>query len=265
MERAPRFESAQTRDAVAQVLDYGSFLETLTNDDLITLITSQSGGEGIEDFRDGEAFEEWYNEHKSDSLDNLRPVRMVLVGLGVDDRASRIVKLLRSGIDISLLTFHSFSHDGATILARHVRADYRTCPRAMVLSTGRAGVGYSQGDSRATGGGCSRRVGRKTADWCVKLPARPSGCCPSTSFRPRLYAMQGRIRSADYSKFDPINVFLDFLPPKFTLLRIVSGLEAPDRGRVERQLLARFSKLRHNRATLLADRAMPCSPLRTFF
>ena len=33
MERAPRFESEQTRDAVAQVLDYGSFLETLTNDD----------------------------------------------------------------------------------------------------------------------------------------------------------------------------------------------------------------------------------------
>ena len=64
MERAPRFESEQTRDAVAQVLDYGSFLETLTNDDLITLITSQSDGEGIEDFRDGEAFEEWYNEHK---------------------------------------------------------------------------------------------------------------------------------------------------------------------------------------------------------
>ena len=71
---------------------------------------------------------------------------------------------------------------------------------------------------------------------------RATGCCPSTSFRLRLYAKQGRIQSADYSKFDPINVFLDFLPPKFTLLRIVSGLEAPDRGRVERQLLARFSK-----------------------
>ena len=39
-------------------------------------------------------------------------------------------------------------------------------------------------------------------------------------------------------------MFLDFLPPKFALLRIVSGLEAPDRGRVECQLLARFSKLR---------------------
>ena len=106
------------------MLDYGSFLETLTNDDLITLITSQSGDEGIEDFKDGEAFEEWYNGHKSDSLDNLRPVRMVLVGLGVDDRASRIVKLLQSGIDISLLIFHGFSHDGATILARHVEAEF---------------------------------------------------------------------------------------------------------------------------------------------
>ena len=66
--------------------------------------------------------------------------------------------------------------------------------------------------------------GQKDCGLVRELPARLSGCCPSTSFRPRLYAMQGRIQSADYSKLDPINVFLDFLPPKLTLLRIVSGL-----------------------------------------
>ena len=95
---------------------------SLSDDDLADLIAGQSGGEGIENFESREAFEEWYSEHKADSLDNLRPLRMVLVGLGVDERASRIVKFLQCGLDISLLTFHGFSHDGATVLARQVEA-----------------------------------------------------------------------------------------------------------------------------------------------
>ena len=98
---------ALTRDAIAQILDYGSSLDSLSDDDLADLIAGQSGGEGIENFESREAFEEWYSEHKADSLDNLRPLRMVLVGLGVDERASRIVKFLQCGLDISLLTFRS--------------------------------------------------------------------------------------------------------------------------------------------------------------
>lgn len=38
-------------------------------------------------------------------------------------------------------------------------------------------------------------------------------------FWPRLYAKQGLVQSVDYSKLDLSNVFDDFLPPKFTLLR----------------------------------------------
>jgi spermidine/putrescine-binding protein len=38
-------------------------------------------------------------------------------------------------------------------------------------------------------------------------------------FWPRLYAKQGLVQSVDYSKLDLSNVFADFLPPKFTLLR----------------------------------------------
>lgn len=38
-------------------------------------------------------------------------------------------------------------------------------------------------------------------------------------FWPRLYAKQGLVQSVDYSKLDLSNVFDDFVPPKFTLLR----------------------------------------------
>ena len=38
-------------------------------------------------------------------------------------------------------------------------------------------------------------------------------------FWPRLYARQGLVQSIDYSKLDLSNVFDDFVPPKFTLLR----------------------------------------------
>ena len=38
-------------------------------------------------------------------------------------------------------------------------------------------------------------------------------------FWPRLYAKQGLVQAVDYSKLDLSNVFDDFVPPKFTLLR----------------------------------------------
>ena len=42
-------------------------------------------------------------------------------------------------------------------------------------------------------------------------------------FWPRLYAKQGLVQSIDYSKLDLSNVFDDFVPPKFTLLREEGG------------------------------------------
>lgn len=46
-----------TRDAVAQVLDYCTKLETLSDSELGILITEQSGKHGIKKIED---FEEWY-------------------------------------------------------------------------------------------------------------------------------------------------------------------------------------------------------------
>ena len=55
----------------------------------------------------------------------LRPVRMFLVGLGVDERTNRMVRISwpERGVDISLLTFHGYTHDGKTLLARQVRVE----------------------------------------------------------------------------------------------------------------------------------------------
>ena len=115
-----------TRDAVAQILDYCTYLETLSDPDLATLIAEQSGKHGIKRIAD---FEEWYASQAGDAL---RPVRMVLVGLGTDVSAHRMVAYLaEGGIDIRLLTFHGYMHGDSMLLARQVRTaeDPHTRPR----------------------------------------------------------------------------------------------------------------------------------------
>ena len=108
-----------TRDAVAQVLDYASFLEFMPEGELADFIAAGSGTHGAESIGD---FAEWY-ESKSggQELSALKPVRMALVGLGVDERATRMAQLLAGkGVDFSLLTFHGFTYNGATFLARQM-------------------------------------------------------------------------------------------------------------------------------------------------
>ena len=108
-----------TREAVSQVIDYCSFLESLDVDALKELITSNSGNHGIDEIED---LEEWYGERTSGKpLDELMPMRMALVGLGADDQAARMVGYLRDrGVDISLLTFHGYKYEGVFFLARQV-------------------------------------------------------------------------------------------------------------------------------------------------
>jgi hypothetical protein len=108
-----------TREAVAQVLDYASDLAESDPENLTRLIQENSGRAGIEKFDD---LEDWYSEQypNSEGLLAGRP-RMVLVGLGVDERALRVVNFLSSGgMDIEVLTFHAFESAGQVFLARQV-------------------------------------------------------------------------------------------------------------------------------------------------
>ena len=105
-----------TRDAVAQLMDYASALDSMDEDDLLEHISDRSGGRGIERIED---FQEWY---QPEDLESLKPLRMFLIGLGADDTTRRIVEFLanNSNLDISLLTFHGFTHEGKTLLAKQV-------------------------------------------------------------------------------------------------------------------------------------------------
>ena len=110
-----------TRDAVAQILDYASDLESRDIDSLAGHISEHSGKHGIEKIED---FEEWYGEQfDGQDLESLRQIRMCLVGLGVDARTERMVTFMANGMDISLLTFHGFIHDGTTFLAKQVHVE----------------------------------------------------------------------------------------------------------------------------------------------
>ena len=110
-----------TRDAVAQIIDYASDLESKDFDSLVDHISEHSGKHGIEKIED---FNEWYGqEFDGQDPESLRPLRMCLVGLGVDAKTERMVTFMANGMDISLLTFHAFAHDGRNFLAKQVHVD----------------------------------------------------------------------------------------------------------------------------------------------
>ena len=106
-----------TRDAVAQVIDYGSYLDALP--DLENYVARYV--KEYEQQEEIENFETWYNERFDDQNTELKPIRMILVGLGVDDKAQRMVEFLQeNGINIHLLTFHGFLHNGKTFLVKQL-------------------------------------------------------------------------------------------------------------------------------------------------
>ncbi len=111
-----------SREAVAQIIDYASFLDNLDLNALAEHISEKSGAHGIAKI---DNFQEWYSSEGFGELESLKPLRMFLVGLGADDRTERMVRFLaqNSGMDISMLTFHAFDYDGKTILAKQVEVE----------------------------------------------------------------------------------------------------------------------------------------------
>lgn len=107
-----------TRDAVAQAIDYCSYLESLTETELATYIANHSGKNDVDKIDD---FESWYGDRQGKQMISLRPIKIELVGLGADARAHRMVKFLAErGLDISLLTFHGYQCGDRMLLARQV-------------------------------------------------------------------------------------------------------------------------------------------------
>ena len=118
-----------SRDAVAQIIDYASYLNAMDPASLASHISESSGAHGIDEIED---FKEWYGQDFGE-LESLKPLRMFLVGLGVDGTTERMVKYLANGdIDISLLTFHAFLYNNKILLAKQVEiaGDIGSGPRS---------------------------------------------------------------------------------------------------------------------------------------
>jgi DNA-binding HxlR family transcriptional regulator len=122
-----------SREAVAQVLDYASFLYDLDVERLCKHISERSGTGGIDKIED---FENWYQENFPTNPEGYTGnPRLVLVGLQVDETTHRMVNFLaEGGLDISLITFHAFKNDGGQFLARQVEVHSENPP----------GPGYSK-------------------------------------------------------------------------------------------------------------------------
>jgi hypothetical protein len=102
-------------------LDYASWLASLDTEKLSEHITEMSGRNGTQKI---ESFPDWYRENFERSVGDIGRPRMVLVGLGADDRAKRMVEFLAAAsVDISLITFYGFTENGETLLARHVEVE----------------------------------------------------------------------------------------------------------------------------------------------
>lgn len=130
-----------TRDAVAQVLDYASDIAGMDANRFAKLIEDNSGRNGIDAIPD---FLDWYSQTypNRDSIFEEVP-QMVLVGLGVDQRALRIVDfMVNTGVEISLLTFQKRCK---TNKWNNLRGDYQL--RTMDQGSGSAGTG-SEKDGR---------------------------------------------------------------------------------------------------------------------
>lgn len=105
------------RDAVTQVLDYASAISAMDVETLAEHVQVRSGRGGVERIPD---FRIWY-EAKFSDLQRLFPVRMVLVGLGVDEKALRIARFLEDrGRQIEVITFHAFRDGETTLFARQM-------------------------------------------------------------------------------------------------------------------------------------------------
>jgi hypothetical protein len=112
-----------TREAIAQAIDYASYLASLEPEELCLHINKRSGNHGTESIDD---FAQWYYNHFQRPAARIGVPRVMLVGLGVDDRAKRMVEFLaRCELDISLVTFHGFIQGGKTLLARQVEVQSR--------------------------------------------------------------------------------------------------------------------------------------------
>lgn len=111
-----------TREAIAQSIDYASWLAGMNQESIAQHIVDRSGTGGIEKIDD---FDGWYQEsYPNNPSGYTGQPRIVLVGLGADERTERMTSYLaQSNLDISLITFYCFKRGDVIFLAKHVNVE----------------------------------------------------------------------------------------------------------------------------------------------
>ncbi|TSC91405.1 MAG: hypothetical protein CEN90_534 [Parcubacteria group bacterium Licking1014_17] len=115
------------RDIVAQVLDYASWVEGLTNEKISNIAKNYFGTKRtLED-----AFMEKFGTELPETLNEHH--KMLIVGSEIDNSSERIIEYLSKtyGVSINIATFQYFKHGGKEFMARVFliepsEADYRT-------------------------------------------------------------------------------------------------------------------------------------------
>ena len=173
-----------TREAVAQIVDYCSYLESLSEADLASYIAGHSGTNDVDKIDD---FEAWYSDRQGGKeLSDLRPTRMVLVGLGVDTRATRMVKFLAErGVDISL-------YDVPRVSVRRQNASCQTGGRepptlaAPVVEEGTPTWSFARRTPSGPGSSASKASGRRCSTRSAQGPVTKQERRGITFFLPKL-------------------------------------------------------------------------------
>ena len=161
-----------TRDAVAQAIDYASYLESLDEETLENLIYKHSGNNGI---RKIESLSDEWTDVSQLGIETppLKPIQIVLVGLGVDEGTERMVRYLaQGGTPIALLTFHGFTHGSQTLLARQVEVS----PELSQKAKHRSGISTEKLNKLAEEWGVSEML----ADMKASFKERKSFFVPQT-------------------------------------------------------------------------------------
>ncbi|WP_436985518.1 endonuclease NucS domain-containing protein [Streptomyces sp. enrichment culture] len=128
------------REVVAQVLDYGSWVQELTNEQIRDIYTSYARGRGLAEELD-EAFAVRFGGTPPEVLNSTHA--LTIVASEIDAATERIVTYLASGfqVPVNVLFFRYFEDEGRSYLARTWLMDEA---EAVVPSAGAKGRGKQE-------------------------------------------------------------------------------------------------------------------------
>jgi hypothetical protein len=111
-----------SREVVAQALDYGSWAQTLSHDDILGIFEGYRNGAALE-----EAFAERFHTSPPEELNDSHT--LTIVASDVDNSTERIIEYLRDfGVPINVVFFRHFEDAGHSYVARTWLVDDERTP-----------------------------------------------------------------------------------------------------------------------------------------